>query len=289
MLRSANLESRQSNRRERSYRFGDAPLREFGIKAKLRRRLLLPRLRCSAPRIWNQGKAVRDGLRRRHQMLRSANLESRQSISLRAAPFDQMLRSANLESRQSGEQLHLTSAEDAPLREFGIKAKLASVKLLPRRRCSAPRIWNQGKAETTYATKEFAMLRSANLESRQSQVIDAQSAEIDAPLREFGIKAKPVDGARIQEGRCSAPRIWNQGKASTRTVRLFGSMLRSANLESRQSIGDRRAVRSVDAPLREFGIKAKPRGELHKLEEGCSAPRIWNQGKARRESATACV
>ena len=64
------------------------------------------------------------------------------------------------------------------------------------------------------------MLRSANLESRQSKVGTLEEASGDAPLREFGIKAK-------QRNRCG--------------------------------------VRSRDAPLREFGIKAK-RNEFHERE-----------------------
>ena len=57
------------------------------------------------------------------------------------------------------------------------------------------------------------MLRSANLESRQSVKCVKIISELDAPLREFGIKAKLEGG-----------------------------------------VSDRRR----DAPLREFGIKAKP-------------------------------
>ncbi len=37
-------------------------------------------------------------------------------------------------------------------------------------------------------------------------------------------------------------------------------MLRSANLESRQSDGAEVFFEDDDAPLREFGIKAKPKG-----------------------------
>ena len=57
------------------------------------------------------------------------------------------------------------------------------------------------------------MLRSANLESRQSSVADDEREDDDAPLREFGIKAKLDSGGRVEAQGCSAPRIWNQGKA----------------------------------------------------------------------------
>ena len=79
------------------------------------------------------------------------------------------------------------------------------------------------------------MLRSANLESRQSPDKYYNAPTNDAPLREFGIKAKHE--ADSDDGRCR--------------------MLRSANLESRQSRGDAQGISLRDAPLREFGIKAK--------------------------------
>ena len=60
------------------------------------------------------------------------------------------------------------------------------------------------------------MLRSANLESRQSKEGEDYAADIDAPLREFGIKAKLDLHALLERIGCSAPRIWNQGKASSR-------------------------------------------------------------------------
>ena len=101
------------------------------------------------------------------------------------------------------------------------------------------------------------MLRSANLESRQSGTVERKAAATDAPLREFGIKAKR-DG-RAESGRdgCSAPRIWNQGKAEEADMTPRELMLRSANLESRQSSRSLNIRNDVDAPLREFGIKAK--------------------------------
>ena len=101
-----------------------------------------------------------------------------------------MLRSANLESRQSGGEEHVEFVGDAPLREFGIKAKLRVREGRCAHRCSAPRIWNQGKALTKHTTFFPRMLRSANLESRQSPSEEIAFAVSDAPLREFGIKAK---------------------------------------------------------------------------------------------------
>ena len=103
-------------------------------------------------------------------------------------------------------------AEDAPLREFGIKAKLAD---------------------------------------RDGERL------ADAPLREFGIKAKRGERSAREALRCSAPRIWNQGKAQSYIRDSAGWMLRSANLESRQSSTSTGERFDPDAPLREFGIKAK--------------------------------
>ena len=108
-------------------------------------------------------------------------------------------------------------------------------------------------------SNSWAMLRSANLESRQSSGGGRNGSGSDAPLREFGIKAKPQDGVGVSGGdaplrefgikaklqrrkrqgriRCSAPRIWNQGKATNKGGIFDVGMLRSANLESRQSAG----------------------------------------------------
>ena len=192
-----------------------------------------------------------------------------------------MLRSANLESRQSWDDTNNNSTADAPLREFGIKAKHPRNVGLSHRRCSAPRIWNQGKASGERRSRSSRMLRSANLESRQSKRRATEPEFKDAPLREFGIKAKHVARTDARKQGCSAPRIWNQGKAGELGVHRLPGMLRSANLESRQSTGLGRAGEPGDAPLREFGIKAKRRTKAAFLMSGCSAPRIWNQGKAR--------
>ena len=168
-----------------------------------------------------------------------------------------MLRSANLESRQSKVKAKAGQAVDAPLREFGIKAKLGFGSRPKRDRCSAPRIWNQGKADLREGDGQHEMLRSANLESRQSAPEKVESAVPDAPLREFGIKAKPQARMTNSRNRCSAPRIWNQGKAASHGGFTTARMLRSANLESRQSAALISAASDRDAPLREFGIKAK--------------------------------
>ena len=260
MLRSANLESRQSELADPTLKYKDAPLREFGIKAKPQPLTHIRWSGCSAPRIWNQGKACGRCGRRRASMLRSANLESRQSIG----------------------RLKDATADDAPLREFGIKAKRGPAVCAPRRGCSAPRIWNQGKASPISSRCRSAMLRSANLESRQSLRRKLRSRCLDAPLREFGIKAKHGRFARDVRPGCSAPRIWNQGKARNAINAREARMLRSANLESRQSSGGAIVRRRHDAPLREFGIKAKPLIASRYACRRCSAPRIWNQGKARK-------
>mgnify|MGYP000874902027 CR=1 FL=1 len=263
MLRSANLESRQSCGLAVEVESDDAPLREFGIKAKQQNRRAHRARRCSAPRIWNQGKAVLASCESQLVMLRSANLESRQSRAgeFRPTPYD------------------------APLREFGIKAKHAGRCWGVGRGCSAPRIWNQGKAKVCVGKSRRRMLRSANLESRQSGNQANQLAADDAPLREFGIKAKPSATECAGASRCSAPRIWNQGKATVEDKELRIGMLRSANLESRQSVGGSLDYANWDAPLREFGIKAKHWAVGAKIEVGCSAPRIWNQGKARASTS----
>ena len=168
-----------------------------------------------------------------------------------------MLRSANLESRQSRNRGGVASIPDAPLREFGIKAKHICGRRYAGRRCSAPRIWNQGKAADAAWRSATSMLRSANLESRQSARHPASPTIVDAPLREFGIKAKLRAPREVRRGGCSAPRIWNQGKAARACGAAPRPMLRSANLESRQSTNTNQPGCLRDAPLREFGIKAK--------------------------------
>ena len=168
-----------------------------------------------------------------------------------------MLRSANLESRQSHRRGECERDADAPLREFGIKAKLQRRGQHKSNGCSAPRIWNQGKARRTVGPLLVKMLRSANLESRQSLKQGDEVVGEDAPLREFGIKAKPSDRRQGPATGCSAPRIWNQGKALRMVSQSRPAMLRSANLESRQSTELDDALSTGDAPLREFGIKAK--------------------------------
>ena len=168
-----------------------------------------------------------------------------------------MLRSANLESRQSMKVVKESEVLDAPLREFGIKAKLEHVGITRQLGCSAPRIWNQGKAH-----------RGA----------DRWPRGCSAPrIWNQGKAERRVCPSGL---RCSAPRIWNQGKAPRERSGGSRSMLRSANLESRQSATPCLAPKYADAPLREFGIKAKHRANPRAGSSGCSAPRIWNQGKA---------
>ena len=55
----------------------------------------------------------------------------------------------------------------------------------------------------------------------------------------------------------------------------------SAVLESRQSAWAPRSLRASEPLLRGFGIKAKQRGKKADVRIGASAPRFWNQGKAR--------
>ena len=81
--------------------------------------------RASAPRFWNQGKAWAKLNRDLFKSLCSAVLESRQSM-------------ARVQFRGPTEPL---------LRGFGIKAKLQFATLKRQPRASAPRFWNQGKAD----------------------------------------------------------------------------------------------------------------------------------------------
>ena len=123
-FRSAKLESRQSQNRPLFLRGDELPLREIGIKAKPSPRSPASSRRASAPRNWNQGKAA--------TMPSILNVLS--------------FRSAKLESRQSKLEGDWKDELELPLREIGIKAKLAPPAASSDLGASAPRNWNQGKA-----------------------------------------------------------------------------------------------------------------------------------------------
>ncbi len=58
-------------------------------------------------------------------------------------------------------------------------------------------------------------------------------------------------------------------------------MLRASELESRQSGAGSSVKKVLDAPRLGIGIKAKLAHRMTDEALGCSAPRNWNQGKAR--------
>ena len=60
-----------------------------------------------------------------------------------------------------------------------------------------------------------ASFRSAKLESRQSYFPQLDTRREELPLREIGIKAKLWFVTHAGVPGASAPRNWNQGKAST--------------------------------------------------------------------------
>ena len=102
-----------------------------------------------------------------------------------------MLRASELESRQSDHSRGRACAPDAPRLGIGIKAKLNEQRGAKLKGCSAPRNWNQGKAERGNGGDGGVMLRASELESRQSNaVMDILGAK-DAPRLGIGIKAKP--------------------------------------------------------------------------------------------------
>ena len=215
-----------------------------------------------------------------------------------------MLRAPDLESRQSTRSSAVMAETDAPRPGFGIKAKQDGGTLVFNGRCSAPRIWNQGKASRRHCFSRRSMLRAPDLESRQSASGGGQQKWYDAPRPGFGIKAKLHRRLHHRASRCSAPRIWNQGKAAAADTRTRFLMLRAPDLESRQSKRlrelatnlmlrapdlesrqSRETVRTAtfdDAPRPGFGI-AKRNGSVRAPDVRCSAPRIWNQGKAPAE------
>ena len=261
-LCSAVLESRQSSR-EPDMQPGKEPLlRGFGIKAKPPKRFIHQRRRASAPRFWNQGKAF---------------------------PFSALLRKASLcsavlESRQSVEILFEPGPSEPLLRGFGIKAKPAWRVPGGGARASAPRFWNQGKAAIRRLACGRPSLCSAVLESRQSVCVIELGALWEPLLRGFGIKAKHRRPDPARGRRASAPRFWNQGKAPTAADVAGGVSLCSAVLESRQSIKAASRRMRKEPLLRGFGIKAKRVNRCRKIRIGASAPRFWNQGKARQTS-----
>ena len=219
---------------------------------------ILAGVRASAPRFWNQGKAAAGWHYHRHLSLCSAVLES----------------------RQSGRCDKWSCGREPLLRGFGIKAKPAGAEPTTVVGASAPRFWNQGKAVSLGSSSRLRSLCSAVLESRQSKRSSRSSLEPEPLLRGFGIKAKPGRSTHQGGARASAPRFWNQGKATSRQHARQLRSLCSAVLESRQSRTAARSVSVKEPLLRGFGIKAKPTQEYTELKKGASAPRFWNQGKA---------
>jgi hypothetical protein len=124
------------------------------------------------------------------------------------------------------------------------------------------------------------MLCAPDLESRQSDRPVRRLADFDALRPGFGIKAKQTPPSAKRPQGCSAPRIWNQGKASGPGFRIADSMLCAPDLESRQSCPSSNTFMMSDALRPGFGIKAKHRRPCKAEPPRCSAPRIWNQGKA---------
>ena len=258
----------------------ELPLREIGIKAKRQRDARQGRRGASAPRNWNQGKAA----------------------PTRGTPPPVSFRSAKLESRQSSIRQNPLRRYELPLREIGIKAKRARGRSDRARRASAPRNWNQGKAYLADGSWAETSFRSAKLESRQSTSQGDTTVTFELPLREIGIKAKPRGIGGVLHRGASAPRNWNQGKATATWWRIWKKSFRSAKLESRQSrtanvsagVSSFRSAKlesrqsrtkldltaSGELPLREIGIKAKLRTGNRDQPPRASAPRNWNQGKA---------
>ena len=145
-LCSAVLESRQSCAPPSTRTSREPLLRGFGIKAK---RWSKPRrgpLRASAPRFWNQGKAITTVSDAFDASLCSAVLESRQSSACvrPAAAREPLLRGFGIKAKPVGRRP--SSIVEPLLRGFGIKAKLTSTSAPNPVRASAPRFWNQGKA-----------------------------------------------------------------------------------------------------------------------------------------------
>ncbi len=125
------------------------------------------------------------------------------------------------------------------------------------------------------------MLCASELESRQSEHALPGPQFIDALRLGIGIKAKLGDVVAAVADRCSAPRNWNQGKATRSEPRRRPVMLCASELESRQSRRLWPSPMPRDALRLGIGIKAKRACATGAVIHRCSAPRNWNQGKAR--------
>ncbi len=87
--------------------------------------------------------------------------------------------------------------------------------------------------------------------------------------------------------RVSAPRNWNQGKAAISIAIDTDLSQRPPELESRQSRERPRPSCSWESAPPGIGIKAKPWNLVAAHLARVSAPRNWNQGKARAEGGRA--
>ena len=241
-------------------------LRGFGIKAKPPAQPGLAGAGASAPRFWNQGKARDQGGAARILSLCSAVLESRQSEHghPRWRRQEPLLRGFGIKAKQSSLPPPTRTRASAPRFWNQGKADVADEREVVR--ASAPRFWNQGKAQGRSSCAFVVSLCSAVLESRQSFTGRGGGASREPLLRGFGIKAKQRPRTDPARRRASAPRFWNQGKAGRPRPRRRHPSLCSAVLESRQSRASSESSTSTEPLLRGFGIKAKqdlPEGASH--------------------------
>ncbi len=108
-----------------------------------------------------------------------------------------------------------TAAECPPL-GIGIKAKQPEPPGAAHRGVSAPRNWNQGKAQVNKTLISSLSVRPSELESRQSHAFVLRKNLHECPPLGIGIKAKLIWGLAAVAVGVSAPRNWNQGKACAR-------------------------------------------------------------------------
>ncbi len=219
---------------------------------------MVPRGGVSAPRNWNQGKAEAGSVSVAQTSVRPSELESRQSKCPR----------------------YFTKADECPPLGIGIKAKRTEPKVTQAPRVSAPRNWNQGKASKAMTIELIASVRPSELESRQSGQSPAAYAAPECPPLGIGIKAKRKSAANSGTPRVSAPRNWNQGKASANQSTTAQRSVRPSELESRQSGGMEGNGKGMECPPLGIGIKAKRQPARRPRRGRVSAPRNWNQGKA---------
>src|SRR5512133_2368030 len=164
---------------------------------------------------------------------------------------------SELESRQSNRRQFAPSNSDGLPLGIGIKAKRQVVAAEQRRRWSAPRNWNQGKADEASSDRRVVMVCPSELESRQSRATHATTTHGDGLPLGIGIKAKHRCAAPHESSGWSAPRNWNQGKAVPMLRRSRPWMVCPSELESRQSGSSTRPAGRKDGLPLGIGIKAK--------------------------------